>query len=430
MEVGLNRTTVERVTLTRLMNLPASGWWGGDLHVHMNYGGAYRNTPAHLKRQAQAEGLHVVENLIVNKEQRVPDIAYWRPGTDPVSDRTFLLAHGEEFHTSWWGHSALIGLKEYFVMPNYAGYANTAAASLVPMNNQVFELARAQGALTGYVHPFDTRPDPFNRAEPVRYEMPINVALGTVDYFEVMGFSDHLITSEFWYRLLNTGFRLPAAAGTDAFPNYASLRGPPGLVRVYARSGPVLEHGSWLEAIRAGRTFVTNGPLLGLGARVDRPADGQSDGRWYGIGDEISLPVGTHRLRFQLTLRSNLPVDHLELVRNGKVVENLPLPGERTRADTAITVPVTESGWYILRAYADRPVTPILDLYPFASTSPVYVTVGGQPVRSREDAEYFLTWIDRVKEEAGRHEGWNTSAERDSVFATITRARAEFEKRR
>lgn len=429
-EVGLNRATVERVTLTRLMNLPASGWWGGDLHVHMNYGGAYRNTPAHLKRQAQAEGLHVVENLIVNKEQRVPDIGYWRPGTDPVSDRTFLLAHGEEFHTSWWGHSALIGLKEYFVMPNYAGYANTAAASLVPMNNQVFELARAQGALTGYVHPFDTRPDPFNRAEPVRYEMPINVALGTLDYFEVMGFSDHLITSEFWYRLLNTGFRLPAAAGTDAFPNYASLRGPPGLVRVYARSGPALEHRSWLEAIRSGRTFVTNGPLLGLGVRVDGQSGGRADGPWRGIGDDISLPQGAHRLRFQLTLRSNLPVDHLELVRNGKVVGDIPLPGERTRADTAITVPVTESGWYVLRAYADRPATPILDLYPFASTSPVYVTVGGQPVRSREDAEYFLTWIDRIKEEAGRHEGWNTPAERDSVFATIARARAEFERRR
>jgi hypothetical protein len=123
-------------------------------------------------------------------------------------------------------------------------------------------------------------------------------------------------------------------------------------------------------------------------------------------------------------------VDHLELVRNGKVVGDIPLRGDRTRADTAITVPVTESGWYVLRAFADRPATPILDLYPFASTSPVYVTVDGQPVRSREDAEYFLAWVDRVKEETGRHEGWNTPAERDSVLTTIARARAEFEKRR
>src|SRR2546426_7708116 len=31
-------------------------WWSGDLHVHMNYGGRYRNTPAHLVQQARAEG--------------------------------------------------------------------------------------------------------------------------------------------------------------------------------------------------------------------------------------------------------------------------------------------------------------------------------------------------------------------------------------
>src|SRR3990172_7455165 len=77
-----------------------------------------------------------------------------------------------------------------------------------------------------------------------------------------MGYSDHLITSEIWYRLLNCGFRLPAGAGTDAFPNFASLRGPPGLVRVFVRTGAPLDHRRWLAGIREGRTFVTNGPLL------------------------------------------------------------------------------------------------------------------------------------------------------------------------
>ncbi len=88
------------------------------------------------------------------------------------------------------------------------------------------------------------------------------MALGKVDYLEVMGYSDHLITSEIWYRLLNCGFRLPAGAGTDAFPNFASLRGPPGLVRVFVRSGSVLDHRRWLAGLKAGRTFVTNAPLL------------------------------------------------------------------------------------------------------------------------------------------------------------------------
>ena len=430
-EYGVVRATVTvaagqhgeaRLVMRRLMDLPSLGWWGGDLHVHMNYGGAYRNTPTNLRRQAQAEGLQVVENVIVNKEQRIPDIGYWQPEPDPVSTPEFLLAHGEEYHTSWWGHSALLGLQDHFVLPNYVGYANTAAASLFPMNTDVFDLAHAQGALTGYVHPFDTRPDPYSRAEPVHYEMPIDVALGTLDYFEVMGFSDHLITSEFWYRLLNLGFRIPAGAGTDAFPNYASLRGPPGLVRVYARTGAPLEHRGFLAAIKAGRTFVTNAPLLGVGFK--------SGDRWYGIGDEITLPAGRHQLQVQITLRSNTAVDHLELVRNGKVAVSVPLRGDRMSADTLLTVPVTESGWYVIRAWADLPAEPVLDLYPFATTSPVYVSVGDRPLRSVEDADYFLTWIDRVREEVEQHTGWNTPAEREQVLATIARARTEFERRR
>ena len=152
--------------------------------------------------------------------------------------------HAEEFHTSFWGHTALLGLEQHLLLPNYAGYANTAASSLVPTNAEVFDLAHAQGGLTGYVHPFDARPDPFELKEPLRYALPIDVALGKVDYLEVMGFSDHLITSEIWYRLLNCGFRIPAGAGTDAFPNFASLRGPAGLLRVFARIGARLDHGA------------------------------------------------------------------------------------------------------------------------------------------------------------------------------------------
>src|SRR5262245_53181858 len=46
----------------------SSGQWiSGDVHVHMNYAGNYRNTPANLVKQAMAEGLGVVNNLIVNK---------------------------------------------------------------------------------------------------------------------------------------------------------------------------------------------------------------------------------------------------------------------------------------------------------------------------------------------------------------------------
>src|SRR2546427_11693146 len=126
----------------------------------MNYGGAYRNPPAHLEFQARAEDLHVVEALAVNKEQRIPDIAYFRTGPDPVSTGRFLLMHGQEYHTSYWGHTALLGLTDHYILPEYAGYPNTAAASLSPTNADVADLAHAQEALVGYVHPFETPPDP------------------------------------------------------------------------------------------------------------------------------------------------------------------------------------------------------------------------------------------------------------------------------
>src|SRR5438093_382057 len=117
-------SSAERVVLRRIADLPARGWWSGDLHVHMNYGGAYRNDPARLRAQAEAEDLHVVEDLIVNKEQRVPDVAFFRPGgrPDPVSTAATIVRHDEEYHTSYWGHSGHLGLTRSLILPWYAGY--------------------------------------------------------------------------------------------------------------------------------------------------------------------------------------------------------------------------------------------------------------------------------------------------------------------
>jgi Tol biopolymer transport system component len=415
------------LVLNRLADMPARGWWSGDLHVHMNYGGTYRNTPAQLKFQAQAEDLHVVENLIVNKEQRIPDIGYFQTVPDAVSDSRFILMHAEEFHTSFWGHTALLGLERQFLLPNYAGYANTAASSLIPTNTDVFDLAHAQGGLTAYAHPFDAKPDPSDVKE--SRALPIDVALGKLDYLEVMGFSDHLITSGIWYRLLNCGFRIPAGAGTDAFPNFASLRGPAGLLRVFARIGDRLDHGAFLAAIRRGRTFVTNAPLLEFALGRDAPADAREMSTPAEIGDELRLTAGRHRLQARVSLRSHIPIDHLEIVRNGVVVTSVPLDSDRMQARAVVPLEVDQSGWYIVRAYADGPRAPILDLYPFASTSPIYVTVADRPVRSRQDAEFFVKWIDRVRQDAEAHTGWNTSAERRSVLDLIAKARAEFERR-
>jgi len=322
--------------------------------------------------------------------------------------------HGQEYHTSFWGHTAILGPKDHFLVPPYAAYVNTPAASPYPNNPAVFDLAHAQGPLTGYVHPFDTPPDPGRMEEPLTHDLPIGVALGKVDYLEVVGFSDHLATATVWHRLLNCGFRLPAGAGTDAMADYASLRGPVGVDRVYVQTGSRPDQSKFLAGIRAGRTFATNGPLVlfTLGGK--------------GPGDEIRLPAGGGSLEARATLASIAPVDHLEIVGDGRVVEDLPLAGDRRSGAFTRTIRVRESGWYLLRAYADRPEHPVLDVYPYGTTSPVYVVVAGAPRRSSEDAAYFLAWIDRLEKAARESTGWNTDAEKDTVLGDIAKARGVF----
>ena len=162
-QVPAKSVTPLRISLERLVNMPAAGWYSGDLHVHMNYGGHYRNTPRRLAAQAQAEDLHVVENLIVNKEGRIPDISWFTGRPDPASSPGTLIAHDQEYHTSYWGHIGLLGLTRNVLLPAYSAYVNTAAASLFPTNGAIMDLARQQGGMSGYVHPFDINPDPSHR---------------------------------------------------------------------------------------------------------------------------------------------------------------------------------------------------------------------------------------------------------------------------
>src|SRR5919201_1246933 len=221
------------VTLPRLA-FPGK-WWSGDLHVHMNYGGHYRNTPAHLVQEARAEGLDLVYNLVVNKEQRVPDIAAFVPGVDPASSG---------------------GVLQLLILPGYNAYPFTAVASAWPDNAAVADLAHAQGGMAGYVHPFESDVDPA-RDERLTNELVVDAALGKVDYYEAVGFSDHLSTAAVWYRLLDCGLRLPAGAGTDAMANYSSLRGPVGMNRVYVEATGGLSRASSIASLKAGRTFAT-----------------------------------------------------------------------------------------------------------------------------------------------------------------------------
>jgi Tol biopolymer transport system component len=419
MEYTPVRQTVEARAEGVVVNLaPAPlklpGWAprsvSADLHVHMNYGGHYRNTEENLIEQARAEDLDVVYNLVVNKEQRIPDIARFDPSArrDPSG---ITLLRNQEYHTSFWGHLGLLHTQR-FLTPDYSAYLFSALTSPYPTNGVIADLTHEQGGLVGYVHPFDTFPDP--ERESLSNAFPVDVALGKVDYVEIVGFSDHKSTAAVWYKLLNLGFRVPTGAGTDAMANYASLRGPVGMNRVYLATGGSVEADALKSALKDGRTFATNGPLLAL------DVDGKAP------GDTLSLPAGGQTVRYRAALRSPVAVDHFEVVQNGVVVARHRLGKGRTQADVAGQLKLRESGWIVLRAWNEAADPLIFDIYPYATTSPVYVSVGGAPTNSPADAKYFVHWLDRAIAAAAAHTDYNDDRERQATLEYLRAAQAVY----
>jgi hypothetical protein len=380
-----------------------------DLHVHMNYGGHYRNTPERLLEQARAEDLDIVYNLIVNKEERIPETFRFSPQPDPAgTDR--VLMHAQEYHTGFWGHLGLLHLSQNLLLPDFAAARGSALASPWPHNGEIADLAHAQGALVGYVHIADFPIDP-PKEKSLSYQLPADVAHGKVDYLEVVGFSDHRVTADIWYRLLNLGFRVAAGAGTDAMANYASLRGPVGLNRVFLDASGGRTPESLHAALKAGRGFVSNAPLLGFEIGSVRP------------GASISRLSG--RLPFRISMRSPVAIDHLELVHNGKVIRTFKLEGDRRRHDTRGEITLEEGGWLVLRAWNDQADPQVFDLFPYATTNPVYIDSPAAPP-APADAAYFVAWMDRVIEAAGARGDWNNDDERRRTLEYLGSARDKF----
>ncbi len=372
------------VTLRRITNMAAQGWWDGNNHFHMNYAGVYFNTPQRFMEQAEAEDIHVLNNLICNKEQRLPDVAHFRGAPDPASGGGRILYHNQEYHPPFWGHSVFLNLKQHLIIPDYVGYQNTIVASLYPTNTTAFQAAQAQGALAGYAH----------GAGP---HFPVDLALGTADFVE----ANSAPAMEPLYRAWNCGYRVVASAGEDAFPNfYRSYI--VGTNRVYVKTGPKLDYDQWIKDFRAGRSFVTNGPLVLLQVEGKEP------------GDEIRLGAGKHSLRVRVEVRSITPVETVEVLWNGKVV------GKGREQ----TVTVEGSGWVAARVIAKYGRHPLRVPQPFAATMPVWVTVDGKPVRSRQDAEYFVGWLDQTLERALAQGPWNNEEEKAGVRKLYGEARA------
>jgi TolB protein len=245
----------------------------------------------------------------------------------------------------------------------------------------------------------------------------VDVALGKTDFVELASlWSVESTNAAVYYKLLNAGFRLPITAGTDSFPNFH--RNPAvGAVRVYANAGPTLTYEAWIEAILAGRSFVTSGPLLQFAV----------DGK--GPGDTIQLSSNRSKVEVHGRADSIVPMRSVSIIRDGEVAARIDLgPAEESHSEFRRTIEVPESGWLALRVEGDgRPHHILMESAVFAHTAPVYVLRGGVPIRSVESAEYFLRWIDRSIELLQQERGWNSEAEQQHAIDVFRRGRKVYE---
>ncbi len=343
-----------RIPIERTFDTRRDGWHTADTHVHIG-------SPQLLVLEGAAEGVDLV-NLLAAEWGRHYTNLVDKAGRYEGSTAETTVWVGSENRHHFLGHIGLLGLKSW-VLPLSEGGPPVAYFGQ-PTRHTLAEFAdmcRAQGGLTVGMH----FPIPNG-------ETAADVVLGKLDAAEIRfdhGFATLGVTE--YYRYLNAGYRMAAAGGTDKmFPTRAV-----GAVRTYARLDPgePFSFAAWSRAVKAGRTFVTCGPLLFLHADGVEP------------GGEIDVRGGRD-VEVRAETRSVYPAGEIEIVWNGAVVAHGPSPLREKIA-------LRGAGWLAARC-ASRDRLPYGMRNIGAHTSPVYVNDGARRPFSRDSAEYLLRLVD------------------------------------
>ncbi len=409
-EVKPGATHVATLRLERIADLPARGWYSGDGHVHDLHQG-FGQTHESFFRQLVAEDIHVTDALIHMDGTRL--MGRWSDLTgqvSPLSTRTHLLQYAQEFRGGL-GHVGMIGVRE-FILPFTAGAGGTPYAQ-PSLEHAYLEGARAQGGIAGFMHPYQSSPK--TPAAAASTLIALDIALGLGDYYDIGAlWSDERGSADFYYRLLNAGFRITATGGTDNFSD-VWIDPPAGSDRTFARIAGPLTMAAWFDAIKRGRTFFSTGPLV---QRFE------VEGR--GPGDEIAVAdAASSSLRVVFDVVSIAPIDSVEVLVNGEVAQTVPVKDPlRVAFDGRVEVP--RGGWVALRASGPKSLY-IGDDYAFALTSPVYVVRGGRRFVSQSDVTFLADTVRAIWTRVEKSR-WRSDAERDGFKAAIDRALAVYAK--
>lgn len=360
-----------RLSIARWTDERARGWVSGDTHVHfLSVDGGHR--------EAAAEDLHVVNllqaqwgHLFTNTE----DFS-GRPSIAPGGET--IVHVGQENRQHVLGHLGLLGLREP-VMPWSSDGSSEAeiGGSLETTLSHWADEGRARGALVTLPH----------FAYP-NGEAATLIATDRVDAVEMIWFGAYF--HDEYYRYLDAGYRLPLVGGTDKMTSEV----PVGIYRTYVRLAPdePFTYDAWTAGVRAGRTYLSAGPILRLAV------DGAD------IGDTIAMPAGGGTVEVDASAESAAPFESLQVVVGGRVVAEATDPSGTRRLAIRERIRVPADTWIALRAggpgYFDaRRTLCSFERGVFAHTSPIYLRTGSDADRTTDDdtLRYLLTRVDAAR---------------------------------
>ena len=362
-------TVAVDLAMNRWSELPDLGWHPGNTHIH--YDEKETRPDERLRLDSRIEDLRMTAVSILKRWDLEYASNKYTPGvlTEFCSTDYYVQCGEENRHNvgGWgngYGHIMLLGIRNV-VEPVSRGALVDAFDPDYPPLCYACDDTHRQGGLVIWCH------------NGRGMEAPVAAALGKLDAFNLFDpwWSD--IEYDIYYRMLNAGMRLPASTGSDWFISSAN--------RVYANTDGPFDYESWVQSLKQGRTFITNGPAVFLSVQGQEPG-GKVEAR---PGDRLSTHV---------TWKSHYPIKKVEIISNGQVVAHKAFDEGSTEGNLEADVTVPSDGWIAARLASDvrnsfaQPV--------FAHTSPVYVTtgVGGPEKRAAarwldDSIETSLEWV-------------------------------------
>ena len=389
-----------RLEVERWTDMRADGWYAGDCRVHFL-------SPHGALLEGAAEDLAVVNLLVTDCEipsgsgERLPAISNLLgfSGRSPALERPghIVVVNTHNRHPQL-GSLALLNCHRVVYPLSFGG----------PNGNEDWTLAdwcdqcHRKGGMVVW-----TREDADDRSWG---EALADLVLGKIDAFEISARDGpDLFGLDQWYTLLGAGLRVPIVGSSVKVSNRTAL----GCVRTYARlkDGEGFSYKAWIDAVRAGRTFVTSGPLLRLSL------DGVDPGAALSVAGGQPIQVRAHAA-------SKTDFEGVEIIFNGSPILDAVATGTPASAvvDEAFIPPI--SGWLAARCLSSR--SQALQNKPClcAHTSPIYIGVDDRACQPNTGCVAALqTHLEDAARWVGEHALCESEAGRARLLGLFEEAR-------